>query len=718
MKTIMTNGASSEKEKKIITFFFLSKSDKTPSMSAGGAKQQGEVSHWVPDEDAISCIGCNDKFSLVKRKHHCRSCGGVFCSACCSKKVTLPHLGFTSHVRVCNNCYRQRMQSAHLAPAKAKVTSPPTPTAATATAATTNSNATKWEEPDGLQSKIYYFANLGREGAEALLAKADDNTFLVRKSTSEVGAWVLSARHAGGAIQHWLVRVRTVQRPDVTDLSKKLVEEYSVDIGGVIRTFPSVEFLADELDLNPLELDEDDSAFEQAAAAAPASSDGNKSPRRIRRDVAATAAGASAASDATAGGAAGAASSPAGAREKRIGAAAAYRLAAAAGDTPTIVEQHLERLAQMANMQVGPPVRGTPLNGDVRCLAAMEPNGLLLPWSYTLSPFGEYDCDVRVEYTGLCRSDIHQIDNDWQMASFPHVPGHEVVGTVIAVGSKVENVRVGDRVGLGAQCGACLGDECRHCAYDCEQLCPHARFTAVSSVGEGASAVPHRGGFASALRTDARFVVPVPPALPLECVAPLLCAGVTVFAPMQRLGVKADSRVAVAGIGGLGHLSVQFAAAIGAHVTAVSASMDKKADAEKMGASDFVYTKDAEAMKRAEDSFDFLFCTVSGAADVSRYVPLLRSNGRLCLLGVVRKPLSLASQRLIFSQISVTGSAGGSRADLHRTLEFAARHNIRPLVEVYPMSAANEAVNRLRDNRARYRIVLQNDQSLDNESES
>jgi D-arabinose 1-dehydrogenase-like Zn-dependent alcohol dehydrogenase len=307
-----------------------------------------------------------------------------------------------------------------------------------------------------------------------------------------------------------------------------------------------------------------------------------------------------------------------------------------------------------------------------------------LPWSYTLSPFGEYDCDVRVEYTGLCRSDIHQIDNDWQMASFPHVPGHEVVGVVLAVGSKVENVRVGDRVGLGAQCGACLGDECRHCAYDCEQLCPHARFTAVSTLGEGASAVPHRGGFASALRTDARFVVPVPPALPLECVAPLLCAGVTVFAPMQRLGVKADSRVAVAGIGGLGHLSVQFAAAIGAHVTAVSASMDKKADAEKMGASDFVYTKDAEAMKRAEDSFDFLFCTVSGAADVSRYVPLLRSNGRLCLLGVVRKPLSLASQRLIFSQISVTGSAGGSRADLHRTLEFAARHNIRPLVEVYP----------------------------------
>jgi hypothetical protein len=208
---------------------------------------------------------------------------------------------------------------------------------------------------------------------------------------------------------------RGVERRGAPRHARRAVEEYSVDVGGVIRTFPSVEFLADELDLNPLELDEDDSAFEQAAAAAPASSDGNKSPRRIRRDVAATAA---AATDGTAPAAAAAssASSPAAAsRDKRIGAAAAaaYRLAAAAGDTPTIVEQHLEHLAQMANMQVGPAgARHAAQRRRARCLAAREPNGLPLPWSYTLSPFGEYDCDVRVEYTGLCRSDIHQIDND------------------------------------------------------------------------------------------------------------------------------------------------------------------------------------------------------------------------------------------------------------------------------------------------------------------
>jgi uncharacterized zinc-type alcohol dehydrogenase-like protein len=681
---------------------------------------EGEVSHWAPDEDAIACFACNEKFTLIKRRHHCRSCGGIFCAQCCSKKVTLPHLGYNTHVRVCDNCYKQRMQSAHLAPekppavaAKSPAKTASAPGASGASGARSSSGALSGsseigrDEPEGLTSKIYYFANLGREQAEALLNKADDNTFLVRKSTSEVGAWVLSARHAGGALQHWLVRVRTVQRPDAADASKKLVEEYSVDIGGVIRTFPSVEFLADELDLNPLELDEDDATFEQVQQA----SDGSKSPRRVRRDQSAGA-GAAASSTSTVDAAAPLVSVVP--REKnRLGAAAAYRLAAAAGSTPTIVEQHLERLAQMANVDL--PARGIPLTGSVRCLAAMEPSSVLVPWSYMLAPFGDYDCDVRVEYTGICRSDIHQIDNDWQMASFPHVPGHECVGTVLAVGSKVENVRVGDRVGLGAQCGACLGDDCRHCTHDCEQLCPHAQFTAVSIIGSGPSAKQHRGGFASALRTDARFVVPVPAALPLDCVAPLLCAGVTVFAPMQRLGVKANSSVAVAGIGGLGHLSLQFAAALGAHVTAISASMDKKADAEKMGAANFIYTKDAEAMKRAEDSFDFLFCTVSGAADVSRYVPLLRSNGSLCLLGVVRKPLTLTSQQLIFHQISVTGSAGGSRADLQRTLEFAARHNIRPLVEVYPMSAANEAVNRLRDNRARYRIVLQNDQSLDSD---
>ena len=218
------------------------------------------------------------------------------------------------------------------------------------------------------------------------------------------------------------------------------------------------------------------------------------------------------------------------------------------------------------------------------------------------------------------------------------------MGIVTAIGSAVTGVAVGDRVGLGAQCGACLKDSCRHCSTSNEQLCPDAKFTAVSLVGD--SKEPHRGGFANAVRTDARFLVPVPSTLAPESAAPLLCAGVTVYAPMLRLGVTKDSRVAVAGIGGLGHLSIKFAKAMAAHVTAVSASMDKKADAERMGAADFIYSKNADAMAAAADSFDFLFCTVSGSADVSRYVPLLRSNGKLCLLGVVRRPIQ-ASARIV-----------------------------------------------------------------------
>jgi len=690
--------------------------------------KKGETDHWVPDEDVISCPSCSSKFSLTKRKHHCRHCGNVFCGPCCNKKVPLPHLGFESHVRVCDNCYKQRMQTGHLT--------------------TKKQPNQKAADPDGLVNKIYYFPDISRDQAERFLSNSPINTFLVRRSASESNAWVLSTKRKGDNMVHSLLRIKTLKPRDVTNPISKAEEEYTIDLNGETRTFPSIEFLADELDIDPIEVDEDDeeTAFYMSTNA-PAKK--ANSPPIVKKPV--TKPRSKSPQDSTNN-----APSPNidGRRRERKRAAEAYRAQAAAEDSPSgvkeiptlsskesnetsttnnnatsssvasskpvqkqfrsvkkkpVVQKHLERLATLADEDTPPPgatERGTPHDGDVACLAALAAGTALRPWSYKPKPFGVKDVDIRVEYCGVCKSDLHQIENDWKMASFPHVPGHEVVGVVIAVGEQVTTLRVGDRVGLGAHCWSCSKASCRHCSQGREQLCPQVGFTAVSELTDETGTHLHRGGFASMVRTDARFCVKVPAELPLESVAPLLCAGVTVYAAMTRIGITADSKVAVTGIGGLGHLAIMFALAMGAQVTAVSASMDKQPDAKRLGAHNFVYSKDSKQMEAVADNFDFVLCTVSGSANVSRYVSLLRSNGTLCLLGLPKQAVTVLPTRLVFDQISITGSAGGSVADLRATLEFAARHKVKPEVEVFPMSSANEAVARLRDNKARYRVVL------------
>jgi uncharacterized zinc-type alcohol dehydrogenase-like protein len=296
----------------------------------------------------------------------------------------------------------------------------------------------------------------------------------------------------------------------------------------------------------------------------------------------------------------------------------------------------------------------------------------------------------------VCRSDIHLIDNDWGSSKYPFIPGHEIVGTVSAVGSQVYDLKVGQRVGIGWQADSC--GICEWCRQGNEHLCANAQPTCVG----------RNGGYADAVRVNSRFAIPVPEALQSENVAPLLCAGVTVYAPLRNHGVRPSSRVGIVGIGGLGHLGLQFAKAFGAEVTALSTSKDKEAEALEMGADRFVNTRDTEAVKKMAGSFDFLLSTVNADQDWQALVNSLRPKGTLCMVGVPPSAMTIQAYPLVSGERSVTGSNTGSPRDLHEMLDVAARHGVKAITERFAMAKANDAIARVKKGKVRYRAVLAN----------
>jgi uncharacterized zinc-type alcohol dehydrogenase-like protein len=328
-----------------------------------------------------------------------------------------------------------------------------------------------------------------------------------------------------------------------------------------------------------------------------------------------------------------------------------------------------------------------------RAYAARRARGRLAPFVYTPERLGPHDVELRVSHCGICHSDVHLVDGDWGVGRFPLVPGHEIVGTVAALGAEVTQLEKGERVGVGWQRGACL--ECEACVRGEENLCPN----------EAATCVDHPGGFAERIRVDARFAFPIPEALASEQAAPLLCGGVTVFAPLRR-HARADSRVGVVGIGGLGHLALQFARAMGCEVTAFSASPDKEAECHAFGAHRFVPTREPRALRRAAGTLDFVLSTVFRPLDVAPLLDTLRPNGVLCFVGVPDAPLRLDLGSMLARQLGVTTSVIGGRAEVREMLAFAARHGIAPKVQVRPLAEANAALAEVRKGRARYRVVL------------
>lgn len=316
--------------------------------------------------------------------------------------------------------------------------------------------------------------------------------------------------------------------------------------------------------------------------------------------------------------------------------------------------------------------------------AAKKAKARLVPFQYEPGPLGSDEVEIAISHCGICHSDVHLVDGEWG-DWFPLVPGHEIVGTIAAGKAFAPD----ERVGVGWQRNSC--GECEYCRAGEEVLCAKHEATCQGNFG----------GFADRIRVNQRFAFRVPDELPTESAAPLLCGGVTVYAPLRKFAGK-GSRVGVIGIGGLGHLALQFARAMGCEVTAFSRVADKESEARKFGADHFL-TGDP-----ARGSLDLILNTAHAAPDMDAYLGALRPKGVFCQLGAAPVPLAVPSMPLIGGSRSVTGSAIGSPAIIREMLTFAARHGVAATTEVVPMREVNEALDRTRRNLARYRMVLAN----------
>jgi uncharacterized zinc-type alcohol dehydrogenase-like protein len=333
---------------------------------------------------------------------------------------------------------------------------------------------------------------------------------------------------------------------------------------------------------------------------------------------------------------------------------------------------------------------------DIHGLAVYAAGAQLLAYKYDAGELKPNEVEIRISHCGVCHSDVHLIDNDWGISKYPFIPGHEIVGSVTRVGSDVRDRVMGERVGVGWQAGSC--GICEWCRQGDEHLCTKSQPTCIG----------RNGGYADAVRVDAKFAIPVPATLESENVAPLLCGGITVYSPLRNHGVRPSSRVGIIGIGGLGHMGLQFARAFGAEVTAFSTSKDKEAEARSLGAHHFVNTRDTGALKKMTGCFDLLLSTVNAEQDWQGYVNALRPKGTFCVVGAPPSPLQIQAFSLISGQKAIAGSPTGSPRDLHEMLDVAARHGIKAITERFPMAKANEAVAKVKKNQVRYRAVLAN----------
>ncbi|KAJ3132827.1 hypothetical protein HK100_004965, partial [Physocladia obscura] len=327
------------------------------------------------------------------------------------------------------------------------------------------------------------------------------------------------------------------------------------------------------------------------------------------------------------------------------------------------------------------------------------------PYSYEPKKFEEYDIEIKITHCGVCGSDIHTATGGWGDITYPQVVGHEIVGHVTRIGSKVDATRyaIGTRVGVGAQCRTCL--TCVDCKAHKEHCCRKGIDTYTGKYEDGYIS---QGGYADYFRCHYNWVIPIPAGLPSEIAAPMLCAGITTYQPLKKFNVGPNSRVGVIGIGGLGHLGIQWAVALGADVTAISSSDRKKYDAtEVLGAQHYLNSSDAAAIADAVGAFDVVLCTAFGEdTNWDKLITLVASDGAFVVLGLPEKPISLKPFGLM-TQVSVVGSHIGPPHMIEEMLNFAVEKGVKTIVEIMPMEKAAEALNKLDKKGARYRIVLE-----------
>lgn len=332
----------------------------------------------------------------------------------------------------------------------------------------------------------------------------------------------------------------------------------------------------------------------------------------------------------------------------------------------------------------------------VHAYATREKSKQLVQFDYTLGEIGSDQVDIKVASCGICHSDLSMIDNEWGFSHYPFVPGHEVVGTIKAIGTHVKNLKIGQSVGLGWFSGSCM--HCYHCLSGDHNLCTTAEQTIIG----------RHGGFADLVRCNSEWAIVLPDKMDVKNAGPLFCGGITVFNPIVQCNVHPTDRVGVIGIGGLGHLALQFLNKWGCEVTAFSSSPDKAEEAKRMGAHHVVNSKDSKAIEKLAGRFDFILNTANANLDWSLYINALAPHGRLHTVGMIPDPISAQTVQLIMGQRSVSGSPLGSPATIQDMLQFCTRHNIMPLTEHFAMKDVNKALDHLRSGKARYRVILDN----------
>jgi uncharacterized zinc-type alcohol dehydrogenase-like protein len=317
----------------------------------------------------------------------------------------------------------------------------------------------------------------------------------------------------------------------------------------------------------------------------------------------------------------------------------------------------------------------------------------------------EQDVQMEILFCGICHSDLHQARNEWSSVAptvYPCVPGHEIVGRVTKVGSAVTKFKVGDLAAVG-----CMVDSdgtCPECQAGLEQFCPN--FTLTYNFPDKHTGGVTYGGYSDSIVVKEKFVLKVPANLDLAGAAPLLCAGITTYSPLRHWGVTKGKKVGIVGLGGLGHMGLKFAHAMGAHVVLFTTSANKKDDALRLGADEVVISKDAEAMAKHAGSFDFILDAVSAPHDINAYIHLLRRDGHMCLVGAPEQPMPVTSFGLIFGRKSLSGSLIGGLAETQEMLDFCGQHGITSDVEVIPIQKVNEAYDRMLRSDVKYRFVI------------
>lgn len=332
----------------------------------------------------------------------------------------------------------------------------------------------------------------------------------------------------------------------------------------------------------------------------------------------------------------------------------------------------------------------------IKAYAASKAGGELEPFEYDPGALAVDQVEIDIESCGICHSDLSMLDNDWGMTEYPLVPGHEIVGRIAAVGEGVTHLKPGQTVGLGWFSQSCM--TCNECMSGNHNLCATA---------EGVIVGRH-GGFANKVRAHQAWVIPLPEGISAASAGPLFCGGITVFNPIIQNNIQPTDHVGVVGIGGLGHMALRFLRAWGCEVTAFSTSPDKATEARALGAHHFIDSRDPDALSKLVNVFDMILVTANVELDWDSYINALRQKGKLHIVGAAPS-VSATVFPLIIGQRSIGGSPLGSPATMATMLEFAARHGVEPLIETFPMTNVNDAMEKLRTGKPRFRLVLEND---------